>query len=254
MVANGRHRRHQWPSYYLPKITSWTNKNAEMIEELIMKSNTRIKNYNSINDIVSNPTYTVSYLANPIQESCANNDNKVELLIKKSIIMTRITSIMNEFIDFQKDNNNDDSKSIDIDRSVIIDGNDIESGDNNYNNESKTNDSSSIDNDNNNSLIDNNKNNIIYDNNSNNRDSIFARTIKRIFSYNNGTILALALALVSISIIILIYLSNYFSISWTIIFVSMMLILIIFAIISTFTLRYQLLTNSNFASIIDTDN
>jgi len=214
-------------------------------------SNIRIKNYNSINDIVNNPTYTVTYIANPIQQS---SNVGGEYYINKSSIMTRVSKIFNDF-SFQHNNSINDDHS-DIDRIDIIDNN-------NNDIESQSNDNTNINIDNNNDSTSNdiNANNVNTNNSymSNNKSSSSnnisdSNLIQDFRTISNTTILGLVLVLTTISIVIFIYVCNYFSISWTVILVSALLFVLLLMIVITFTLRYQLMTTSNYVSIIDTNN
>ena len=214
----------------------------------------KIKNYNSINDILNNPTYTVTYIANPIQQT---SNVGGEYYINKSLIMTRVSKIFDDF-SFQHDNSINDDRSDDIDRIDIIDNNnnDIESQSNDNSNIDNTNDSI-ISNDNNNNNNNTNTNNSYISNNKsssgNNNNNNNNNLIQDFRSISNTTILGLILALTTISIVIFIYVCNYYSISWTVILVSALVFLLLLMIVITFTIRYQLMTTSSYISIIDTN-
>ena len=215
----------------------------------------KIKNYNSINDILNNPTYTVTYIANPIQQT---SNAGGEYYINKSLIMTRVSKIFNDF-SFQHDNSINDDYSNDIDRIDIIDNNnnDIESQSNDNSSIDNTNDSISNDiNNNNNNNNNNNINNSYISNNksSSSNNNSNNNLIQDFRSISNTTILGMVLALTTISIVIFIYVCNYYSISWTVILVSSLVFLLLLMIVITFTVRYQLMTTSNYISIVDTNN
>lgn len=212
----------------------------------------KIKNYNSINDILNNPTYTVTYIANPIQQT---SNAGGEYYINKSLIMTRVSKIFNDF-SFQHDNSINDDHCNDIDRIDIIDNNnnDIESQSNDNSNIDNTNDSISNDINNNNNNINTNNSYISNNKSSSSNNNSNNNLIQDFRSISNNTILGMVLALTTISIVIFIYVCNYYSISWTVILVSALVFLLLLMIVITFTIRYQLMTTSSYISIVDTNN
>lgn len=219
------------------KGNSNTNNNNNTISTIDSNNNSnrniRIKSYNSLDEIVSNPTYTVKYLGNPLQSN--NNDTSTntstKYYINKSLIMTRVSKILNEFHEYNSEVDNNIIGEIDIESNDNEDNNTI--NDKESNNNDNNNDNVTFTSHNNNTDTNNNINSILKE--------CVSKTVKYIFSYSNRTLLALLIGLSTIAVILF---ANVIGISSKTIFISFFIILSFIGLLIILTIRYQLMTSS----------